>query len=169
MLWNGIGEWNAQLYLHYQQYLAFAQPYMEYAAPVWDPHCTSHINALEKVQKIGLRICYRAWSTDYEQLLMLSDLPPLAVRRKYLKLCYLFQVLNGHFSFPNPPISRVTADTRLRSTTSNRLLLKSIFAKTTAYQSSFFPSVISLWNRLPSDIQHCTSVYVFKQSLSTYL
>ena len=77
-----------------QLYLSFVRSYLEYAAPVWDPYCSSHVDILEKVQKFALRICYKAWKEQYTSLLERSGLQPLAIQRKLLKLCYLYQVMS---------------------------------------------------------------------------
>ena len=83
-----------------QLYLLFVRPHLEYAVPVWDPHCLSYVDTLERVQKFSLRMIHRAWKEDYNILLQRSGLQSLSDRRKYLKLCYFFQVMHGHFSCP---------------------------------------------------------------------
>ena len=151
-------------------YLRFlAEPHLEYAAPVWDPYCSSHVDALERVQKFALRMCFKNWNLEYQQLLVASKLQSLAVRRKYLKLCYLFQVLNGTFRFPDLPTSRSPIDSRLRSADPAQLHLQPIFARTRSYQQSFFPKTITLWNSIPAGIQRSTSIVEFKHKISVYL
>ena len=78
-----------------QLYLTVVRPHLEYAAPVWDPHQQGLSDSLERVQKFTLRMCMRDWSTDYTTLLQSSNLPTLASRRRYLKLCVLYQVIQG--------------------------------------------------------------------------
>ena len=36
-----------------QLYVSFVRPHLEYAAPVYDPHCINLINAVERVQSLG--------------------------------------------------------------------------------------------------------------------
>ena len=150
-------------------YLSFIRPHLEYAAPVWDPYCSSHVDVLERVQKFALRMCFKNWNLEYQQLLVASKLQSLAVRRKYLKLCYLFQVLNGTFRFPDLPTSRSPIDSRLRSADPAQLHLQPIFARTRSYQQSFFPKTITLWNSIPAGIQRSTSIVEFKHKISVYL
>ena len=83
-------------------------------------HCVTHVQALEKVRKFSFRMCHRAWNESYNTLLERSDLQSLVECRKYLKLCYLFQVLHGHFSCLNTPVTR-DLDRKLRSTNSYQL------------------------------------------------
>ena len=145
-----------------QLYLSFVRPHLEYAVQVWDPHYTCHIQALEKVQKFAFRMCYKAWNEDYDTLLARSNLQSLAERRKYLKLCYLFQVLHGHFCCQHTPTTR-DLNCGLRSTRSSNLCQP--FSRTLSYKSSFFPDTIALWNSLPTEAHSCDSLWTFKKYL----
>ena len=42
----------------------------------------------------------QARGQDYESLLSICDLPTLATRRKYLGLCTMYKIINGHIFFP---------------------------------------------------------------------
>ena len=75
-----------------QLYLTFVQAHLEYAAPVWDPHQQGLTDSLERVQKFSLRMCMRDWNAT---LLQSSNLPTLASRSHYLKLCFLSKSLKG--------------------------------------------------------------------------
>ena len=129
---------------------------------IWDPHCLSHVNTLERVQKFSLRMIHRAWKEDYDVLLQKSGLQSLSDRRKYLKLCYLFQVMHGHFSCPITPENR-DFNRRLRGI--NPYHLCQPFARTSSYKFSFFPHTISLWNSLPIDSLSCESLPAFKKCI----
>ena len=93
-----------------QLYLSFVRPHLEYAVPVWDPHCSNHVQTLERVQKFALKMCYKAWKDDYDSLLTRSGLQSLNERRKYLKLCYLYQIIHGHFSCTLPLYTETSSD-----------------------------------------------------------
>ena len=54
-----------------QLYISLVRPHLEYAAPVWDPHCMAHIRTLERIQKCSLRI-FKSWNEEYHDLLRLS-------------------------------------------------------------------------------------------------
>ena len=101
-----------------QLYLAYIRPHLEYLAPVWDPHQQRLIKSLERVQKFALKVCTKHWSSDYEFLLQLCKLPTLASRRHYLKLCVLYQVVNGHLDFPMAPVVPRNLPRSLRNTSS---------------------------------------------------
>ena len=69
-------------------------------------------------------------------------------RRVHLKLCTLFKIVHGLLYFP----SHVPPDVRSgRHHAYSLPLLHCPYAHTTAFQSSFVPSSISVWNHLPSE------------------
>lgn len=58
------------------------------AHAVWDPHHTTEVAALKKVQKFALRLCTKNWThSNCSFLLKQCNLPTLETRRLYLKLC----------------------------------------------------------------------------------
>ena len=79
---------------------------LEYASSVWDAYLTQNIDAIERVQKFALKVCLKDWHSDYDNLLNRANVPPLAARRKVLKLCQLFTILKGHSHFPDFPTAK---------------------------------------------------------------
>ena len=82
-------------------YLSTVRPHLEYASSVWDPYLKKNIEAIEHVQKFALKVCLKDWHSDYDTLLISANVPPLATRRKALKLCQLFTILQGYSEFPD--------------------------------------------------------------------
>ena len=140
---------------------------LEYAAPVWDPHQKTNSHKIEKVQKFALKICTKLWNRDYDSLLYTVDLPSLSTRRLYLKLSYLYQVINGNFKFPDPPLERRVCPLNLRST--KNIQFERPICRTNAYANSFFPKAISVWNELPLELQESTSILSFKRNVLCHL
>ena len=105
----------------------------------------------------------RDWNADYATLLQSSNLPTLASRRRYLKLCFLYQVIQGQFDFPGAPVVWRSLSLNLRNN-STFLLLRPV-THSNAHQFSFFPHTIDLWNSLPPPVHSCGSLYSFKRSL----
>ena len=89
-----------------QLYLSHVRSKLEYAAPVWDPQQVTLSEKLEKVQKFALKVATKTWNSSYDHLLTITNLPALTTRRsrEYLKLSYLYQIVNGSFSFPGAPL-----------------------------------------------------------------
>ena len=81
-------------------YTVMVRPLLEYAAPEWDPYQQNLIAALERGQKMALRMCANNnWSANYEDLLLQFNLPSLRQRRKLLKLSFFFQIHNDNFHY----------------------------------------------------------------------
>ena len=90
---------------------------------MWDPHHVTAVAALEKVQKLAFKICTKNWAhNNYSSLLEQCKLPSLETRRLYLKLCYLYQVVNGYFIFPNAPLVRRSLPPGLRNANSTQFV-----------------------------------------------
>ena len=124
-----------------QLYLSFVRPHLEYAVPVWDPHCLSHVNTLERIQKFFLGMIHRAWKENYNIIFQRSGLLSLSdlcyVISFKLCLCYviffkLCMVISAaqilHFNH------------RLRGP----YHLRQPIARMLPYKFSFFPHAISL-------------------------
>ena len=97
------------------------------------------------------------------ELLHLTQIPTLENRRIYLKLCTVFKIIHGLFSFtPDvfmPQPSRHDYNYNLP-------LLYQPYAHTNAFQSSFVPSTISIWNHLPHDALIAPSLRTFKLNVA---
>ena len=138
----------------YSLYSTLVRPHLEYAAPIWDPHLVKDVKKLETVQKFTMKMCSKQWDLGYQDLLELSQLPTLQNRRLYLKLCTLYKIIHGCFYFPPsvfvPQVSR---------NNSSLPLLYQPLAHTSAFQSSFVLSSVSVWNHLPHEALTTRSTY----------
>ena len=90
------------------------------------------------------------------------NLPTLASRMCYLKLCFLYQVIQGESDFPCAPIVR--RNLLLNLNNSAFLLLRPV-DHSNAHQFSFFPRTIDFWNSLPFPVHSCDSWNSFKSFL----
>ena len=68
---------------------------IEYCGALWDPHCQTDIQALEKVQKYAARITICKWDQDYSSLLTSLQWQPLSTRRRIQKLKLCYKILNN--------------------------------------------------------------------------
>ena len=127
-------------------YSVLVRPHLEYAAPIWDPHFIKDTNKLESVQRFALKMCLKQWDLGCQDLLDLSEFPTLENRRLYLKLCTLYKIIHSYFYFPTsvfvPQVSRHSHSLPL---------IHEPRAHTNAFQSSFVPSTVSVWNHLPHE------------------
>ena len=141
----------------FELYSVLVRPHLEYAAPIWDPHIIKDTNKLESVQRFALKMCLKRWDLGYQDLLDLSQLPTLENRRLYLKLCTLYKIIHGYFYFPSnvfvPQVNRHSYSLPL---------IHQPRAHTNAFQSSFVPSSVSVWNHLPHEALTAHSINSFK-------
>ena len=143
-------------------YLSIIRPHIEYASPVWDPYHKTEIEAIESVQKFALKMCLKSWSSNYEQLLLEARLPTLKVRSE-LSLGHLYKIINKLTYYPEPPIIQRKIPYRNRGINANTVCIP--HATTTAYQQSFYPKTLTMWNSLPEGVTSCTSITGFKRHL----
>ena len=135
----------------------------EYAAPVWDPHHSTLIDKIEKVQRFALRMASKQWNSDYATLLAWSGLPTLQSRRRVLSLCFFAQSIHGVVHSTLPSLQLRSMDSRLRSF--DVCTFEIPFASSLSNQSSFFPRAVKLWNQLPIETKLCQSFLTFKHHL----
>ena len=130
---------------------------MEYASSVWAPYTAKDIGALESVQKFACKIAMCNWTSDYQELLSLTDLPTLERRRTELQLSHLFKIVHNLCFFPEGLVAtRECPHYNIRTTHS--LTLHQPFAHTNNYLNSFLPHSVSIWNRLPEEIVNSTTL-----------
>ena len=145
-------------------YISFVRPHLEYAASAWDPFLKKDIALLEGVQKFALKVCTKCWNLNYDNLVSLSCLPTLQVRRQQSKLCSLFNIIHGYASFPNAPLQN--RDIHYPTRSSHAHALVPIQSHTLQFQNSYFPSAIKAWNSLSPELVSIQSDTVFKRALS---
>ena len=151
-----------------QLYMSSVRPHLEYATAVWDPHLQKDINKLEKVQTFALRMCTKNWTADYDSLLTSCNLPSLKKRHLFLKLSFLYQLVNNLVILPSHNVSHREARLNTRSASSAQLVRP--FCRTESYKQSFFPDTIYHWNHLlPSPIKSASSLCSFKYHLKQFL
>ena len=148
-------------------YKSLIRPHMEYASVVWDPHLAKDIKLIEDVQKFALRVCSKTWNADYESLLKSCNLPSLSDRRKFQKLCQLYNILTDRVTYPDKPLERIA--TLYPNRHANTIQLSVPFARTNNFKNSFFPSTATLWNSLNCDISPINSLASFRHALNKHL
>ena len=145
-----------------QRYLSLVRPHLDYAAQVWDPYLQKDVQLLENTQKFALKLISHNWSTSYQDLLSLSDLPTLSTRRLHLKLSQVYKIVYNLCHFPDHIFEERQAHSeRLR----RPLTLHQPFAHSNAYLNSFVPSSVQAWNNLTAQQVTCPSLKSFKSSL----
>ena len=105
------------------------RPHLEHGVEVWNPCLHKDIAALENVQKFALRVCFKKWSLNYQDLLELSHLQSLQDRRSFRSLTTLFKIIYDIVYFPPDLLPPFISPSGLRSNISGNKF-KIPFART---------------------------------------
>ena len=95
-------------------------------------------------------MCLKSWDSNYAELLAATNLPSLQKRHIQLSLCHLYKIVNSLTDFPAAPVFPPDHFHKTRSSDKPTFIVPKF--RTSAYQYSFFPNTLSLWNDLPKDI-----------------
>ena len=144
-------------------YKALVRPIVEYACTVWDPHTQKNINKLEMLQRRYARFVFNDYQRTSSVTSMLQQLqwPTLQERRAQYKLVMVYRCVN--FLVDIPPA--YLAPSPMVSKRGHSQMIIVPFARTLAYQRSFFPDTIRMWNSLPQKVVNCTTVDRFRQEV----
>ena len=84
-------------------------------------------------------------------------------RRDNTRLCLLFKIMQHQVHIPTYDIPAPAPITATRSSHERNLSVP--YARTDVYKHSFFPSTVSLWNKLPETIKETQSLDTFKSRI----
>ena len=147
--------------------LSFIRPTLEYGDVIWDNLSQGLKDQLDKVQNEAARIV-----TGCAKLVAIADLiqesgwETLSERRRKHKLIHFYKMVNGlspnYLNILVPPtIGNLTTYNKRRPNN-----LRTIACRTSLYNNSFLPSVISDWNFLRDEIKNAESLTSFKYHLN---
>ena len=146
-------------------YITYVRPHLEYASPLWDPHCKYLIDMLESVQRFACRIILKQWELHYDMMLTELDLPSLTLRRRISKLTILYKVINGDTFFSPECFNQTSSNYSLRSYST----LHYQQCRTNYLLNSLVPYVTSLRNSLPHHIKTAPTILAYKHLLYKFL
>ena len=151
-------------------YKTFVRPTLEYGCSVWDPHQSSPIDNLEKIQKRAARFVtgnYTLIEGETKKNMTFLNWPPLTERRARIKLTTLYKARSGAIEIPMDDLIPANHNTKIVTrTNSHRFFIPDSRVDTHLY--SFYPDTIRLWNLLPQQTKSCESVAGFKQALENH-
>ena len=142
-------------------YQALVRPQLEYGAEVWNPHTTTSIEDLERIQKAAARFIYRDYrkSTSSSQLVSSLNLDPLHYRRLFAQSTMLFKIYHNIVDIPLP-VSIKPAPFIGRRDHPFKLTIPD--ASVDAFKYSFYPRTVRIWNRLPYAAINTPSLTTFQ-------
>jgi len=149
-------------------YNSLVRPVMEYGAAAWDPHTQKNINKLEGIQRSAARFILR----NYERtpgtvtgLLRQLEMETLEERRREMRLCMLFKILNDLVDVPHSDLLTI-AQQRTRG--SHSLKFDTLRANTDTLKYSFYSRTIVDWNGLYEEVVTAQTLPSFKERLRRY-
>ena len=157
--------------LRSKAYSTFVRPTLEYASAAWDPHTIQNIKKIQSVQRLAARGVMDDWSrgcsaqpthtsgspTTMQQLL---GWEPLDERRAKTKATMMYKLAHDLIDIPTHLLIPNTRPTR-----GHLCKYQVLSTRVKAYQYSFFPSAIILWNGLPEHLVSSPSLESFKHHL----
>ena len=144
-------------------YCTLVRPVMEYAASVWSPHLKGHKEVLEKVQWRAARYVLHEYGEGTSPTSMIHRLKWESLEQRRLKACVImaYRIVHKLVKIPSDQFVPTASSTRRHDMRFHR-----IYNKTNYYKYSFFPSVIKLWNALPSSVVSASTLEDFKEKLA---
>ena len=145
-------------------YKSFIRSLFDFADIIYDqPYNFSIINRIERIQyNASLAITGAIRGTSREKLYNELGLEPLSSRRWFRKLCAFYKIT--HDKTPNYLYSIVPHHNQIFNFR-NRNRIPNIFCRTESFRNSFFPSVISEWNKLEKNIATAETFSFFRSCL----
>ena len=149
-----------------QAYNTYVRPILEYASTVWDPHTKELTSQLEMVQRRAARCVTADYRRRHSVTLMLNQLQwqTLLQRRTHSKVTMLYRIHHQLVAIPATPPYIIYSSTSNRG---HHPQLQQHHCRINSYQHSFFPSVVNLWNQLPSDTVGAASLNLFQNRLAS--
>ena len=144
-----------------QAYTTYVRPTLEYGSSVWDPQSKDLVRKIDMVQRRGARFVKANYDQRHSVTKMLQDLQwkTLCDRRAHSKVIMLYRIVHGLVAIPaGPPFFYPASEV----TRGHSMQFRQQHCRIIAYQQSFFPSVISLWNHLPATVVSAESLDQFR-------
>ena len=146
-------------------YNTYVRPILEYGSTVWDPQSKDLSHKIEMVQRRSARFVKADFNQRHSVTDMLQDLrwKTLRDRRAHSKVVMLYRMVHGLVAIPaGPPFFYPSSEV----TRGHSMQFRQHHCRIIAYQQSFFPSVVPLWNHLPASVVSASSLDTFRGRLT---
>ena len=145
-------------------YKSFIRSLFDYADIIYDqPYNSSIIDRIESIQyNASLAITGAIRGSSREKLYNELGLEPLYSRRWFRRLCAFYKIVNE--KSPKYLYDLIPKHNQLFNFR-NRNRIPNVFCRTEFFRNSFFPSVISEWNKLNEHLASSESFSIFRSRL----
>ena len=136
---------------------------VEYANTVWSPYTKQNISLLKAVQRRAARFvfCEFSYSSSVTSMLQKLGWPTLEQRRWISKAIMLYKILNNLVAIPADKYTTPNNN----CTRGHPQRLRTVSCRTNVFLHSFFPSMIIIWNNLPSCVINSNNIHDIKSSI----
>ena len=141
---------------------------LEYCAEIWHPHQIQEILKVEQIQRSFTSRIAGMQNSNYWERLYKLGIMSLQRRREKIIILHVWKIRHGFY----PNSINLEFKTHSRSCSIKAIIkpLPKIRGKLlTAFDESFIIKAAKLWNILPPELTHISSLNLFKRNLDNFL